>query len=240
MSQQTRTRSLRWDIFKGVVAVILLILLILLLLRGCGTLGIAPVAPIPSEQATEPAATSPSTPTTAHAVPEILSPSDRSQITSTVITLSGTGDIGSTLQVKDGSAEIGSVVVGSDGHWSTEISASLGDHTYSVTDSVSGLSSPGIIVTILPPATGAAGLTPTPAPVTVQPTPASGEGQKCDYTGVVVKGYKPDKLHYVVGTCDTMSTIAASLGIRLSALIAANPQIKDPNIIFPGQVLNLP
>lgn len=39
---------------------------------------------------------------------------------------------------------------------------------------------------------------------------------------------------------DTLSKIAADNGVSLSALIAANPQIRNPNLIYPGQTIHLP
>ena len=45
---------------------------------------------------------------------------------------------------------------------------------------------------------------------------------------------------YTVRSGDTMWLIARRFGISLDALIKANPQIKDPNLIFPGQVLTIP
>ncbi|MGI5862173.1 MAG: LysM peptidoglycan-binding domain-containing protein [Myxococcales bacterium] len=39
---------------------------------------------------------------------------------------------------------------------------------------------------------------------------------------------------------DTLSGIAKRHGVSLADLIKANPQIKDPNLIYPGQQLNLP
>ena len=39
---------------------------------------------------------------------------------------------------------------------------------------------------------------------------------------------------------DTLSGIAARLGTTVSALLAANPQIRNPNLIYAGQTLNLP
>lgn len=45
---------------------------------------------------------------------------------------------------------------------------------------------------------------------------------------------------YTVKPGDTMSSIAAKNGVSLAALIAANPQIKNPNLIFPGQKIELP
>jgi len=45
---------------------------------------------------------------------------------------------------------------------------------------------------------------------------------------------------YVVKSGDTMYLIAQKFGIPLQALIAANPQITDPSLIYPGQVLMIP
>lgn len=39
---------------------------------------------------------------------------------------------------------------------------------------------------------------------------------------------------------DTLSKIAQENGVSLSALIAANPQIRNPNLIYPGQTIHLP
>ncbi|WP_333572815.1 phage tail tip lysozyme [Sphingomonas sp.] len=45
---------------------------------------------------------------------------------------------------------------------------------------------------------------------------------------------------YTVRQGDTLSGIAAKNGISLAALRAANPQIRNPNLIFPGQTIALP
>lgn len=45
---------------------------------------------------------------------------------------------------------------------------------------------------------------------------------------------------YVVKAGDTLGKIASRSGISLSALIAVNPQIKNPSLIYVGQVINLP
>lgn len=50
----------------------------------------------------------------------------------------------------------------------------------------------------------------------------------------------PQGMYYTVEPCDTMFLIAQRFGICLEQLIAANPQIKDPNLIYPGQVLCIP
>ncbi|WP_313537634.1 phage tail tip lysozyme [Sphingomonas sp.] len=45
---------------------------------------------------------------------------------------------------------------------------------------------------------------------------------------------------YTVRHGDTLSSIAARNGVSLAALRAANPQIRNPNLIFPGQTIALP
>lgn len=45
---------------------------------------------------------------------------------------------------------------------------------------------------------------------------------------------------YTVVSGDSMFTIARRFGVSLDALIAANPHIKNPNVIFPGDVLCVP
>ncbi len=68
---------------------------------------------------------------------------------------------------------------------------------------------------------GAPAPTPTPTP---GPSPAPGGGGG-DYT--VRKG-------------DTLWDIARSHGVSLQSLIAANPQIKNPNLIYPGDKVHIP
>lgn len=46
--------------------------------------------------------------------------------------------------------------------------------------------------------------------------------------------------NYTVRSGDTLSAIAARNGVSLSSLIAANPQISNPNLIYPGQTVHLP
>ena len=45
---------------------------------------------------------------------------------------------------------------------------------------------------------------------------------------------------YTIQSGDTLWKIAQSNNIALDALVAANPQITDPNQIFVGQVINIP
>jgi spore coat assembly protein SafA len=47
-------------------------------------------------------------------------------------------------------------------------------------------------------------------------------------------------MSYRIQPGDTMSGIAARYGVSLSALERANPQVKNPNLIYPGERLNIP
>lgn len=48
------------------------------------------------------------------------------------------------------------------------------------------------------------------------------------------------KTIYTVKPGDTMWSIANMFGISLDCLIKANPQILDPNLIYPGQQICIP
>ncbi|MBE3556047.1 MAG: SafA/ExsA family spore coat assembly protein [Firmicutes bacterium] len=47
-------------------------------------------------------------------------------------------------------------------------------------------------------------------------------------------------IRYVIQPGDTLYAIAKRYGISLNRLIAANPQIADPNVIYPGEVICIP
>jgi LysM domain len=45
---------------------------------------------------------------------------------------------------------------------------------------------------------------------------------------------------YTVQSGDTLDSIADQFGLSATQLLAANPQIGNPNLIYPGQVFNIP
>ena len=49
-----------------------------------------------------------------------------------------------------------------------------------------------------------------------------------------------DPSKYLVKNGDNLSKIAQQHGVDLQSLIAANPQIKNPDLIFPNQSINIP
>ncbi|TDF92538.1 CAP domain-containing protein [Paenibacillus piri] len=58
--------------------------------------------------------------------------------------------------------------------------------------------------------------------------------------GTIVGATAVSAAPYQVSGNDTMWTISQKHGISLTSLIKANPQISNPNIIWPGLVLNIP
>lgn len=52
--------------------------------------------------------------------------------------------------------------------------------------------------------------------------------------------YPPYGGTYVVQKGDTLGKLAVRLGLRLSDILAVNPQIKNASLIYVGQVINLP
>jgi spore coat assembly protein SafA len=51
---------------------------------------------------------------------------------------------------------------------------------------------------------------------------------------------EPGGRTYTVQRGDTLNNIARRFGVSLANLLRANPQITDPDRIFPGQVINIP
>lgn len=58
--------------------------------------------------------------------------------------------------------------------------------------------------------------------------------------GPVPPAPSPSPVTYTVKAGDSLGWIAARFDVSLADLEAANPQITDPNVIYPGQVLRIP
>ena len=45
---------------------------------------------------------------------------------------------------------------------------------------------------------------------------------------------------WVVGECETLGLIAQRAGVSVQDILAVNPEVCNPNLIYAGQVLKLP
>ena len=69
------------------------------------------------------------------------------------------------------------------------------------------------------------------------------DGGTVSWTGgqsAAVAAVEDSSAVYIVKKGDTLWAIAKRYGVALAALIAANPQIKNPNLIYPGDRVKLP
>lgn len=78
-----------------------------------------------------------------------------------------------------------------------------------------------------------------PSPSCVPPPPAS-TTTTTSSTPVSTPGYCTGVSTYTVKSGDTLSAIAKAEGVSLAQLEAANTQIKNPNVIYPGESVNVP
>lgn len=68
-----------------------------------------------------------------------------------------------------------------------------------------------------------------------------GQGSAYIFRGCIVNpAIKGETTYYIVRSGDTMTRIAKLYGVALQALIDANPQVKNPNLIYTGQTLIIP
>lgn len=76
----------------------------------------------------------------------------------------------------------------------------------------------------------------TPTPTTTQTPPSATPGDQVGCSGFgELRGRQ-----WIVAGCDTLERISQVTGISLGQLLAANPEIKDPDLIYPGQRIQLP
>jgi len=151
------------------------------------------------------------------------------------ISLSGIGTPGSEVAVVVDGAVVGTAVVAEDGTWSFPITLPAGDFELSL-QAVDGA---GTVVTTDPVTLTLAEAADTVAEessdvgeTAVAPLPA-------DFCKDAAPGIDQGDT-YVVGVCEWLVKIANRLGIPYPDLIGVNPQIENPNLIYPGQVINLP
>ncbi len=163
-----------------------------------------------------------------------------STVAETTISLTGLADPNATVEILEDGNLIGEAVANEIGDWSFSHTTTAGEHTYEVR-LPDGDPTPDskVVIDIVeaadPTATPAPAPTATPVPAS-QPAPNGGDATfECTGEHGFRQGNK-----WIVDTCDSMSYVSDQTGISLGTLIALNPQIPNPDVIYPGQILNLP
>jgi large repetitive protein len=152
------------------------------------------------------------------AAPTITQPEDGATLQAGELMLSGTAEPGSEVELLDNGVVIGTAVVGDDGNWQFSLTPEAGNHQYAVRNMAPDTAAYAITATIEAPVMAESAVA-----VCGNPHPGIDQGTT-----------------YVVGECEWLVRIANRLGIEYPALIGVNPVIENPNIIYPGQVINLP
>ena len=151
------------------------------------------------------------------------------------ISLGGTGTPGSEVAVVVDGAVVGTAVVADDGSWNFPITLPAGDFELAlqaVDGAGTAVTTDPVTLTLAEAADTVAEESSDVAETAVAPLPA-------DFCKDAVPGIDQGDT-YIVGVCEWLVKIANRLGIAYPDLIGVNPQIENPNLIYPGQVINLP
>ncbi len=139
-------------------------------------------------------------------------PADGGEIIVGRLNLIGTGDAGLEVEILAGESILGTTEIQDNGEWYFSVEPELGQHTFSAR-LVAGDNIIG--------------------PLTLDVMVAG--GVDCDSNLGISRGD-----NYIVGTCNTFGTVIERTGVDLESLIAANTQIENPDLIYPGDVVNIP
>ena len=153
--------------------------------------------------------------------PTLTAPLPDASIAGDTLTLEGSGEPGAEIEILDNGKVVSKAVVQADGTWKFDYKVEPGAHSLAVQNAGDAASAS--------------------AAVNVQVAAVS---KPAPATGVCSAGNIPMGIDqgttYIVARCEYMALIAQRTGVKLADLIAANPQVTNPNLIYPDQVLNLP
>lgn len=171
-------------------------------------------APDPTLEPTTTPTAEPVAEATPEAIPvRFIFPADLSQVLPGQLTLTGTGPPRITIEILDNGTKVGEAEVSSDGTWQFTYEPTEARHTmrvYPVTDPSN--------FTLLR--------------YTVEPF---SDNFDCDSNPGLDRGET-----YIIGSCDSMRNVVEVTGISFEDIMAANPSLDNPDILHPGQTLNLP
>lgn len=148
------------------------------------------------------------------AAPGMLFPIDGADVLTGQLTLIGSGQPDGQVEVLNGSLVLGTAEVGADGEWRYTFEPTDGDYQFAVRP-VADTSTPDSFVAVR--------------------VSADKDSIDCWSNPGIDRGEI-----FIVGTCDTMEDISKLKGIDLEDLIAANPQVEDPDMVYPGQIVTVP
>ncbi len=151
--------------------------------------------------------------------PDLVFPADGADVITgqTIIgqlTLIGSAEPGTQVEILDGEDVLGSVEADAEGEWRYTFEPKEGIHQFAARSVADATAISNVIeVRVAKPE----------------------DGIDCNSNPGV------DRVSsYIVGTCDTLSGIGKELGVSLNAVIVANPEIEDPDLIYPGQFVTIP
>ena len=154
--------------------------------------------------------------------PTLTAPQSGALIAGNTVTLEGTGTPGVEIEILDQGEVVSTTVVQPDGTWTLDCLCDSGTRLLSVQNAGEPESVSEAV----------------PIQVAVAPIPMPDDivcGEEEDIPMGIDHGTV-----YVVAPCEYIGLIAARVGVKLADLLAANPQLTDPDRIDPGQILNLP
>jgi hypothetical protein len=146
--------------------------------------------------------------------PELLFPIDGADVIVGRLTLIGPGQPGAGVEILDGSAVLGTTQVGADGEWRYTFEPQAGAYQFAVRSG---------------------GDTTTPEGFVEVRVTSDEKSIDCFSNPGIDRGEV-----FVVGTCDTLEDISKLKGISLEDLEAANSQLEDPDMVYPGEFITIP
>jgi hypothetical protein len=155
--------------------------------------------------------------------PTLSAPASGALVAGNLVTLEGTGTPGTEIEILDQGKVISTTVVQLDGTWTLGCLCDSGARLLSVQNAgESESASEAIVIQV------------AVAPISIP------DDLVCDEDEENIPMGTDHGTVYVVAPCEYIGLIADRAGVELADLLAANPQLEDPDRIEPGQILNLP